>query len=111
MGLDTFFNSSTGSERCSAAEKLWRFNLHSFHYLVYLVELTNSWRSTSGKKTPDVRRREKSNMEFLNSELEKEVFEIMQEYDLDEDTAERVLEIVEELGIDIDEAIELEGEI
>ncbi len=50
-------------------------------------------------------------MEFLNSELEKEVFEIMQEYDLDEDTAERVLEIVEELGIDIDEAIELEGEI
>ena len=58
-----------------------------------------------------MRRREKSNMEFLNSELEKEVFEIMQEYDLDEDTAERVLEIVEELGIDIDEAIELEGEI
>ena len=58
-----------------------------------------------------MRRREKLNMEFLNSELEKEVFEIMQEYDLDEDTAERVLEIVEELGIDIDEAIELEGEI
>ena len=58
-----------------------------------------------------MRRREKPNMEFLNSELEKEVFEIMQEYDLDEDTAERVLEIVEELGIDIDEAIELEGEI
>ena len=50
-------------------------------------------------------------MEFLNSELEKEVLEIMQEYGLDEDTAERVLEIIEELGIDIDEAIELEGEI
>ena len=58
-----------------------------------------------------MRRREKLNMEFLNSELEKEVLEIMQEYGLDEDTAERVLEIVEELGIDIDEAIELEGEI
>jgi len=37
-----------------------------------------------------------------------DVREIMQDYDLDQDTAERVLEIMEDLGVDEDEAIELE---
>ncbi len=49
-------------------------------------------------------------MKCLNLQPEKEVFEVMKEYDLDEETAERVLEIVDDLGIDIDEAVELEGE-
>lgn len=39
--------------------------------------------------------------------LDEETLRIMKEYDLDEDGAERVQEIVEEWGIDEDEVVEL----
>lgn len=38
---------------------------------------------------------------------DEETTRIMEEYDLDEDDAERVQEIAEEWGIDEDEAVEL----
>lgn len=36
--------------------------------------------------------------------------EVMETHDLDQDSAERVLEIMDELGVDEDDAVELENE-
>lgn len=41
-------------------------------------------------------------------EIDEEVSEIMENNDLDEDTAERVADIMNELGVDEDEAVEIE---
>lgn len=41
-------------------------------------------------------------------EIDEEIIELMKEYDLDQDTAERVQEIIDEYGVDVDDAIELE---
>lgn len=38
-----------------------------------------------------------------------EVKEVMENQDLDRDTAERVVEIMDEYGVDEDDAVELEG--
>ncbi len=42
------------------------------------------------------------------SEIDEDVLEIMENNDLDEDTAERVADIMNELGVDEDEAMEIE---
>lgn len=39
---------------------------------------------------------------------DEEVQELMENHDLDQDTAERVQEIMEDLGVDEDDAVELE---
>jgi hypothetical protein len=39
---------------------------------------------------------------------DEEVAELMETHDLDKDTAERVHEIIEDLGVDEDDAVELE---
>lgn len=43
-----------------------------------------------------------------NNEIDEEVAEIMESNDLDEDTAEHVVEIMNELGVDEVDAVELE---
>lgn len=42
------------------------------------------------------------------SEIDEEVSEIMENNDLDEDTAERVADIMNELDVDEEEAVEIE---
>lgn len=42
---------------------------------------------------------------------DEEVKELMANHDLDLDTAERVQEIMEELGVDEDDAVEIEGNL
>lgn len=41
---------------------------------------------------------------------DEDVKELMETHDLDQDSAERVLEIMDELGVDEDDAVELENE-
>lgn len=43
-----------------------------------------------------------------NNEINEEVVEIMENNDIDEDTAERVADIMNELGVDEEDAVELE---
>lgn len=43
-----------------------------------------------------------------NNEINEEVVEIMENNDLDEDTAERVADIMNELGVEEEDAIEIE---
>jgi len=40
--------------------------------------------------------------------MDDEIKELIQDYDLDEDTAERVQDIMNELDVDPDDAVELE---
>lgn len=42
------------------------------------------------------------------TEIDEEIAEIMENNDLDEDTAERVADIMNELGVDEEDAVELE---
>lgn len=42
------------------------------------------------------------------TEIDEEIVEIMENNDLDEDTAERVADIMNELGVDEEDAVELE---
>lgn len=43
-----------------------------------------------------------------NNEIDDEVLEVMENSDLDEDTAERVVDIMNELGVDEEDAVEIE---
>lgn len=46
--------------------------------------------------------------------MEEEVKELMEDYDLDQDSAERVVELADKLGLDPEEAVEIaeaKGEI
>lgn len=42
------------------------------------------------------------------TEIDEEVVEIMENNNLDEDTAERVVDIMNELGVDEEDAVEIE---
>lgn len=42
------------------------------------------------------------------TEIDEEVVEIIENNDLDEDTAERVVDIMKELGVDEEDAVEIE---
>ena len=42
------------------------------------------------------------------TEIDEEVADVMENNDLDKDTAERVVEIMEELDVDEDDAVEIE---
>lgn len=42
--------------------------------------------------------------------MDEEVMKIMENHEIDEDTAERAVELVDELGINEDEAVELAKE-
>ena len=44
-------------------------------------------------------------------DLDDETLEIMRDHDLDKDDAEKVKELSEDLGIDIDDAVELKDEL
>lgn len=44
----------------------------------------------------------------IMTEIDEEVVEIMENNNLDEDTAERVVDIMNELGVDEEDAVELE---
>ena len=46
-----------------------------------------------------------------NNSPDEEIQELMDDYDLDEDTAERVREVMEEYGVDEDDAVELVEEM
>ncbi|MCG2688586.1 hypothetical protein L6250_03055 [Candidatus Parcubacteria bacterium] len=46
--------------------------------------------------------------QLKEEEVDEGIIELMKEYDLDQDTAERVQEIVDDWGVDVDDAIELE---
>ncbi len=46
--------------------------------------------------------------ELAEEAPDEEVAELMENHDLDKDTAERVQEIMEDLGVDEDDAVELE---
>lgn len=43
-----------------------------------------------------------------NEKPDEEVKELMENHDLDQDTAERVQEIIDDLGVDEDDAVEIE---
>ncbi|PIR47166.1 MAG: hypothetical protein COV07_00640 [Candidatus Vogelbacteria bacterium CG10_big_fil_rev_8_21_14_0_10_45_14] len=49
--------------------------------------------------------------EVDNSGLDEDTKGLMSDYDIDEETADRVLALMEEYGIDEDDALELEQEV